>query len=179
MIPKEPVGLILAGGMSQRMGEDKARICFHGIPMLARARKLLELAGIHDVIVLGPPSDRLHQDAYPGPARAICNWLQAQVNTQDILVIPVDMPALKPETLALLRSVPGGAYFQNQYLPFYAPCAQLPAHEAPPARMLHLVEALRLKALDIPSHLRQQLTNVNTPGALEQLEAVTKPNNCG
>ncbi|HEV2405155.1 MAG TPA: NTP transferase domain-containing protein, partial [Ktedonobacterales bacterium] len=51
----QAMGVVLAGGASRRMGEEKARLMMRGEPLLARVVRLLRLA-FSEVIVVGPPS---------------------------------------------------------------------------------------------------------------------------
>ncbi|WP_417451471.1 molybdenum cofactor guanylyltransferase [Kordiimonas sp.] len=172
---KDITGLILAGGRSQRMGRDKANMLFHGVPMLQRACDLLHRIRLREVVILGSPDNPTAQDAYPGPARAVFNWLRQQDRPCSILVLPVDMPALDTETLEFLLSNKSGAYFRDCYLPFYAPQPHFPASYRPPERLRDLLSFLRLESLPVPENFRLKLTNVNTPNALKQLEAAIKP----
>ncbi|HBQ16925.1 MAG TPA: molybdenum cofactor guanylyltransferase, partial [Myxococcales bacterium] len=72
------VGIVLAGGRSTRMGEDKAGLVYGGQTLLDHARALLEAAGCSSIYVSGRPDepDGL-EDTNPGggPAHAIIDML--------------------------------------------------------------------------------------------------------
>lgn len=53
------VGVVLAGGSSTRMGDDKAFIEIDGVPMVARAAAALTAAGATAVLVVGGDQVRL------------------------------------------------------------------------------------------------------------------------
>ena len=50
-------GVVLAGGKSSRMGEDKAQLVWQGETLLDRARQCLRTAGWDDVLVSGRPEE--------------------------------------------------------------------------------------------------------------------------
>jgi molybdopterin-guanine dinucleotide biosynthesis protein A len=124
------LGIVLAGGRSTRMGLDKSQLILGGETLLDRAIRLLQEAGLQEVMVSGVEiSDEtflghsekiqarsrlifdyqvipdIHQ--YAGPAAAVLSIL-TWMNDKDrlgeqLLLIPVDMPLLKLSSLLKLR----------------------------------------------------------------------------
>lgn len=108
-----PVGLVLAGGKSTRMGADKALLEKDGEPLVARQTRLLREAGCARVLVSGRPGV-----AYPvagdtpvifdrdgeGPAAGILAAFDAAPDASHLLVLATDMPDMSAAVLAgLLR----------------------------------------------------------------------------
>lgn len=111
-------GLVLAGGRSSRMGEDKAGLTLQGETLLCRAHRLLGTTGCTKVFLSGrarpewPGGDPfvipdLITDA--GPVAALCSALQAlgptaqETPSGDILLVcAVDTPLLTPALFAPL-----------------------------------------------------------------------------
>jgi molybdopterin-guanine dinucleotide biosynthesis protein A len=172
-------GVILAGGRSARMGQDKSGAIFHGETFLARARRLLRAMDLADIVVLGPEKAAGEPDPFPGPARALAHWLKTQGRPLDLLVIPVDMPALTKAPLEHLLAQAHGGYYHDLYLPFFAPKARFEPHLPAPARLRELLEYWRLGAQTIAPEWEIALTGVNTPHELTQLEAATESNKTG
>lgn len=172
-------GVILAGGRSARMGQDKAGMAFHGETFLDRAARLLGKMRLANIVVLGRQAAGEEQDAFPGPARALVRWLETQDQPLNLLVIPVDMPALTRPPLEHLMAQPNGAYYQDLYLPFYAPKARFEPHSGEPARLRELLEHWRLGAHAIKPEWKTSLAGVNTPHELVQLEAAIKSQKTG
>ncbi len=97
-------GLVLAGGRSSRMGQDKARLCWHGQPLYRHIISLLTQAGVDHVLLSGSGfakelTDRAViclDDVFPG--RGPLGGIHAAVgylNDNDrLLAIPVDMPLM-------------------------------------------------------------------------------------
>lgn len=126
--PPESIGLVLAGGLSSRMGLDKAMIEWRpGQTLLARAIELAEVAGCRPVIVSGHrPGHDFVADRHPamGPLGGLDSVLQersAELEGKLLLVLPVDMPLLKTSTLKALLGTASesesGAVFANGPLP--------------------------------------------------------------
>lgn len=174
-------GVVLAGGQSTRMGQDKALLPWRGRPLLEHMATLLVAAGAARVVVSGRyPAHQGVVDPFPqrGPLGGLHGVAQA-VDDGLLLVVPVDMPALTPELLVrLLRSGP-------------ARCAILDGHRLPmrlclddasrrlladwmqdPAAPTSLrafqqamdAQAVPLTAADLPA-----LLNCNTPAQWEAL----------
>ena len=107
-------GIVLAGGLSRRMGQNKAELRLNGKTLLEiQAGKLFEL-GIRDVMLSGAdcpalPGARVIPDEYAGrgPLGGIHACLRAAENPA-CLVLSVDVPLIQPETLARLCRAHGG-----------------------------------------------------------------------
>lgn len=109
-------GIVLAGGLSRRMGRNKAELCLNGKTLLQiQADKLLAL-GIEDLMLSGAdcpalPGTRVVHDEFAGkgPLGGLHACLQAAKNPA-CLVLSVDVPLIPSETLArLCRAHRGGA----------------------------------------------------------------------
>jgi len=111
-------GVILAGGHSLRMGRDKAWLEVEGRPLLARQAETLRAAGADEILISGRPEAdyagfgwRVVADEFAGagPLAGIHAALRA-ARAPLLLVLAVDMPAMRPEVLAKLAQAapPGG-----------------------------------------------------------------------
>jgi len=115
--------VILAGGMSSRMGRDKALLCYQGLPLLRRLYDLAQLFA-DPVYVVTPWRDR-YAAILPENSQWIAESLPTQgplvgfasalphIQTDWILLLACDLPRLTPESLAegvqQLASVPDSA----------------------------------------------------------------------
>ena len=162
------IGLILNGGRSSRMGQDKATLSLHGETLLQRTQRMLALAGAAEVRVSGP-DDIPDTTPGQGPLGALASALAA-LGDVDLLVVPVDMPLLSANDLRLLSA---GARTPKRAagspLPAYFPAGSLsldtlqnllaePEARDRSLRALHdilFTHEVRLPALS--------LKNVNTP----------------
>jgi molybdopterin-guanine dinucleotide biosynthesis protein A len=175
--PPEPVGVVLAGGRSRRMGRDKADIEWRpGQTLLARAVQRAEAAGCRCVLVSGqrPGFDHV-PDLEPGlgPLGGLGSVLRARAREFDgrlLLVVPLDMPVLTAETLRrLVDSVDqseAGAIYTNGPLPMALRCnAELSRavrrvlDRGAKRSLGELARALELKLLD--SAPEDEMANVN------------------
>jgi molybdopterin-guanine dinucleotide biosynthesis protein A len=104
--PLPCVGVLLAGGLSTRMGRDKALLDWHGRPLLERRLDALRASGVDEVRVSGRrPGYRGITDAQPGlgPLGGLAAVAAAVAGEAELLVIPVDMPLLQAALLRRLR----------------------------------------------------------------------------
>lgn len=105
------IGVVLAGGRSRRMGQDKIRLHWRGRDLLAHQQALLAASGCAAVWVVGAQdSDWPLRDAVAdcGPLAGLLAAADHALQTLPdqpvvLLVVPVDMPCLTPACLALLR----------------------------------------------------------------------------
>jgi molybdopterin-guanine dinucleotide biosynthesis protein len=182
-------GVILAGGQSRRMGQDKARMQIYGRSMFERALALLQkfcstilIAG--DRPDLARPGIPALPDLYPGSALGgLYTGLKA-ATTEWILVTPCDMPypdprivkrllAQRPGFDAVVPRTPAGyepvfALYHKNCLPHMV--AMLQHGEF---RIYDFYQRIKIRYLDppeLPTGWEKTLINVNTPEELARIE---------
>lgn len=124
--------IILAGGLSSRMGEFKALLPFNDIPTIALIIRTAKLAGIEDIIVVtGHNADQLQFITQEKNVRAAYNKrykdgmftsVQTGVGALDsdtdaFFLMPVDYPLIPPKVLMDLIEL----YHENPDS-FFVPC---------------------------------------------------------
>lgn len=110
---RSPLGAILAGGRSLRMGTDKALVPVGGIPMVERVAAALS-AVVDDLVLVG----RSHPlagipsipDLRPGPRGPLPGLAAALHHAagRPVLLVAVDQPLVRPATLRGLLDLLGG-----------------------------------------------------------------------
>lgn len=113
MLNREFSAVVLAGGRSTRLGQNKALLPYHGVSFVQhQVRKLHEL-GVEDVIISGyegpVAGTTFAPDIYPhfGPLSGMHAGLSAIANTA-ALVLAVDTPLLPVELLRALAEAHSG-----------------------------------------------------------------------
>lgn len=99
-----PVGVVLCGGASTRMGRDKASLELAGRPLALWVADALRAAGAGPVIAQGgnpPPPLVARPDSTPraGPLAGLVDALESY---GDVLVCPTDVPTVPVGLLAVL-----------------------------------------------------------------------------
>ena len=168
-------GVVLAGGRSSRMGQDKARLAWRGQPLLTHACATLAAAGAAAVVVSGDyPEWGGLADTTPGlgPLGGVARVFEALPDGA-LLLMPVDMPLLTPSLLRVLAShdTAACAAYRDYILPLRvrvdagsrAVLAQLLADPEGRRSLRALHEALGGEFLELPSGWRAELVNCNTP----------------
>jgi molybdopterin-guanine dinucleotide biosynthesis protein A len=116
------LGVVLAGGLSRRMGTDKAMLDYHGQTLLQHQVNILASLS-SQVVVSGDYADF---DCVPdsgdrcgplGGLHAVCRRFPGRA----MLVIPVDMPQLTPVLLQRLLQNRAVCHFEAQPLPAFFP----------------------------------------------------------
>lgn len=109
----EIAGILLTGGLSSRMGVDKAAIRIDGIPQAVRLGELLTRVA-EPVVEVGPGRSGLpsigEEPPQSGPLVAIvagARWLRARGHDGPALVLACDLPLLPLGMLELLATWPG------------------------------------------------------------------------
>ncbi len=177
------VGVLLAGGASSRMGQDKAELLYHGRPLIAHMLALLEGLGLDRVVVSGDRAEFAGiADISPfrGPLGGLAS-VAMQLPDAELLVVPVDMPQLGAVLLSRLQRAPAAAcvHFVDLPLPMRlrldAPLRDwlgdwLADLQAP--RALHRMQT-GLQSLALPLQMADQLQlgNANTPADWERMSA--------
>ncbi|MCB1668401.1 MAG: molybdenum cofactor guanylyltransferase [Pseudomonadales bacterium] len=186
----ECLGVVLAGGLSSRMGEDKAHLQrIDQQSMLDYTADQLKRLGLPTVysgqVEHGGVADVI---AEAGPVGGIYSILQRH-QSDELLIVPVDMPLLDSQALRYLletgRRQHCAVFYENSYLPLYLPVsAALMAHlnalfetlDPAAGKKVFSIRNLLSKVpyLEVPVAQTEQLFNTNTPKewqeAMEQLE---------
>ncbi|WP_441004281.1 molybdenum cofactor guanylyltransferase [Pseudocolwellia agarivorans] len=125
------LGVVLAGGLSSRMGIDKASLQRNQIDMLSYSKQLLTGSGIKNIVISGEPScsssqDILVADKYKeaGPMGGIASVIEKH-KPAALLILPVDLPLMTMEALQKLKQVgelsQQACFYNDNYLPLYLP----------------------------------------------------------
>lgn len=118
------LGVILAGGKSSRMGEEKATLLRHNESMLDYTQRILKKAGVSRVVISGDKYDVC--DIYPnlGPLSGVFSVLK-KYQPKAMLIVPIDLPFIEEETLTQLMNVGASTQLASSYddhsLPLYLP----------------------------------------------------------
>jgi molybdopterin-guanine dinucleotide biosynthesis protein A len=161
------IGIILAGGASRRMGQDKAALPWGDGTLLAHMRALLLKAGVDRVVVLGKPEEgdgMADKTPFAGPVRALLDYLRSAEAGLQYVVVPVDMPYLSPALLAPLVTARGWRRYDGYVFPFSAASGQIETSESPRLRDLLLLNNAAL--LTVPAFADHAFGNLNHPDDL-------------
>jgi molybdenum cofactor guanylyltransferase len=163
-------GILLVGGASTRFGSPKALAELAGETLAERAWRLLGEACDECLAVGrldGLPFPSL-ADPGTGPVAAIAEGLRSA--TREIaVVVPVDMPLLTPEALALLgNACRDASVAQAGPLPCAVARHALRAFETGERRLRTVLAGLDTARIELDERL---LANVNTRSDLDRLDA--------
>lgn len=168
------LGVVLAGGQSQRFGSDKALAEFEGQTLLARA--IDRLSGwCEQVVVVGraeAPAQTLpdwpHEGMGPLGGLAAALHHAADADFTSVLSVPVDCPVLTEDLLARLSPAP--AFLIDQPVIGHWPVSaareieEILRGEGPHA-MRTLTDRIDARAITLDT----PLVNINTPADLDAL----------
>jgi len=121
----ECLGVVLAGGLSSRMGQDKAKLLHNTTDMLNFSKQLLVSSGIKNIVVSGDKYDIPDKVKKSGPVGGIYSVLSRFPQAKSLLILPVDLPFMTTKILADLR-IKGelsqkATYFEDHNIPLYLP----------------------------------------------------------
>ncbi|GAB3017256.1 molybdenum cofactor guanylyltransferase [Bowmanella dokdonensis] len=171
-------GLVLAGGKSSRMGQDKALLPYLGGTLLDHARQLLLQCGC-DTVMVSRNQFGFIRDLVPeaGPLGGIHSALARLKYSDELLILPVDMPFMQPGMLNLLvrtgRKLTLPCHYEESHLPLYLPVSQKVVSYL--NRLLgkkgqgsvHQMLGY-LNSHSLPCPMPEQLCNLNTPTDWQQ-----------
>ncbi|MEW6989952.1 NTP transferase domain-containing protein [Colwelliaceae bacterium 6441] len=182
------LGVVLSGGLSSRMGKDKALLerkfnSEKADNMLSFSGQQLKEAGVDDVIISGKQHGIADEYENLGPMGGIYTIIE-KYHPKALLVLPVDLPLMDSESLAQLKRVgelsQQSCFYQDNYLPLYLPInayVEQFFQQAflPLKNKHHLVKGPSIRALikQIPHQClipknAQSLFNANTPEQWQQ-----------
>jgi len=177
-----PIGAVLCGGASTRMGSDKATLPVGGVAMARRVADSLVAAGCAPVVTIGGDAEELEplqlehvDDEFPGEG-PLGGILTALARGSAALVVACDVPNVRPRTLSRLIEALGdhqAAIACTEHLEplcaLWSPAAAatLRSRFVAGERAVHrAIEGLDVISVTVPA---QELRNVNTPDDLNNL----------
>jgi molybdopterin-guanine dinucleotide biosynthesis protein A len=166
--------LILSGGGSVRMGEDKGGADWLGLRAVDRVASLARAAGADAVITVGAIDYGLRHvvedPPMSGPVGGILAGAAALGGYDRALVLAVDAPTLLPQDLHPLLQQPGaGAAFEGLHLPMVLRLAAIPADAQAGWPLARLAERAGLVRLPCSGAARARLRGANTPAERDAL----------
>lgn len=173
--------MVLSGGKSSRMGQDKSCLVLGDHTMLEKSVGLLKQLELDDVFVSGNQYDIPDIQANKGPVGGLYSAIKKLGLTEgdSIIVVPNDMPLMKKDVIELLIIESDKhkctVVYQDQPMPL---CLYISAKlvkrmqeitSSSGMSIRYLIEADKVKSLQSSSSL--VFSNVNTP---EELESTKK-----
>lgn len=183
-------GIVLCGGQSSRMGSDKARLEYRGLPLFEHMRSLLRQAGIENAFLSGPDGI---QDILPG--RGPLGGLHACLHTlagrfSHALFVPTDMPLLSASqlrNLAHYKSDAEALHYQEQVFPLRLALSpqtrgkltlQLMTETESGCSIKNFMRSLQTEPLPLEYDDLQSFANINTPQEWKALNTLKPAGNC-
>jgi molybdopterin-guanine dinucleotide biosynthesis protein A len=177
-----PLGAVLCGGASTRMGVDKATIPVDGVPMARRVADALVAAGCSPVVAIGGDSGALRRhgidcidDEFPGDG-PLGGVLTALSQAAPAVIVACDLPNIRAATLEALLGALGSHDAAIARTDRAQPLCAVWASAAAPLltsrflageRSMHrAIEGLDVAWVEVSEH---DLRNVNTPADLRSL----------
>jgi molybdopterin-guanine dinucleotide biosynthesis protein A len=185
-IPHSPIGIVLAGGQSSRMGKDKALLTLHGETFLSLAEQTLLGAGCGRILLSGEPRTAWHgqhvADMYAGlgPVGGMVSCLDVLTKElprdTPVVFVAVDTPLLSSQSLTPLvraASQGTGAHYADHPIPLVLRLTQsVLVHTQTVKQQLMHGRSFSIAAFTGPLGLNQlipdtqqglALRNINTP----------------
>jgi molybdopterin-guanine dinucleotide biosynthesis protein A len=176
--PKErPLAVVLAGGLSRRMGRPKALVPLGGRPLIAWPLAAAAAAGLDAVVVAKPgsalpPLEVPVWDEPEAPSHPLTGLVAALERAGGpVVALACDMPFVSPGLIARLAAAkgvaaPAGEAFPARYEPSALPVLRAGlAREAAVRAVLAELRAAPVEAAP------EELVGINDPAALARAEA--------
>ena len=168
------VGLVLAGGHSLRMGQDKSRLNWQGQPLYQHMVSLLGRAGIDRVLLSGSGFSSGVADILPGkgPLSGIHAAFAELEDDDRLFVIPVDMPLLPVKAIRWLCTEPSCCCFEGYNLPVLLALTRetrmlleraIRSENPKDFALWRWYRQIGVKTLSLPASMEEKFINVNTP----------------
>lgn len=122
MVSENTLGVVLAGGRSSRMGQNKALMLFEGKPLIEHMIDILKDIEIKNIKISGEVKGydcEVDETSFEGPVKAIESIIQKFSDVESFLFVPVDMPFLSADVLQAIMQRETSAYYQDWPLPAF------------------------------------------------------------
>jgi molybdopterin-guanine dinucleotide biosynthesis protein A len=168
--------IILTGGASARMGEDKASQDWLGLRAIDRVARLAKALGADPILTVGRTDYGLTfvADDRPlgGPVGGILAGAAAlrAAGCDRAIVLAVDAPTIRAGDLTLLIATEGAA-FAGYHLPLMVSLAALPADAEADWPISRLAERAGVTRIECPTGIQARLRGANTSDEREALLA--------
>lgn len=162
-------GVIVAGGTSRRMGQDKALLQIDGQTQLERMTAIAHNAGCNQIVISRNTEGFVMDEiADRGPLGGLLSALP-HCDHERLLLLPIDMPLLSSAALQFLIQQKQVGYFGNSHMPCVLPNQPLLRdyltrqlrNDTGDRSVKGLLQWLGATAYDWP--YSYQLQNTNTP----------------
>ena len=180
---------ILCGGQSRRMGRSKAALTLGHNTFLETTTQVVANMGIKKLYCVGQQGcDFVDEVPFRGPGAALINALSQftrssilstspqpkEPASNTVLVVPVDMPLLTPESLSILlkhaRRKSRSVYFETECFPLVLydvkrlinELQALASFDESPS-MRAIIKVIDAEGIATPARFKPSLMNVNTP----------------
>ena len=164
---KNIAGVVLAGGKSSRMGQNKAFLDYNGKSLLDHMIGILQQAGLSNIYVSGEfegYNSILDRMPYEGPARAILNVLATLGDYDGALFIPVDMPFLSAKILQPLIEHKNGASYEEHPLPAFITSSITSSENINEIKSVRdLLKKHNTEIILLSKKQKKYFANINTP----------------
>jgi molybdopterin-guanine dinucleotide biosynthesis protein A len=166
--------IILTGGASSRMGEDKGAQDWRGRRAVDRVAALARAAGAEATVTVGAVDYGLPMvaDVPPlgGPVGGILFGVAAlsKADCDQILVLAVDSPTIRLEDIQPLLASDGAA-FEGFHLPLVMFLSDVPTGAKSDWPISRFIERAGLLRPGCPAETQSRLRGANTPGEREAL----------
>ncbi|QJR80335.1 NTP transferase domain-containing protein [Alteromonas pelagimontana] len=174
---KRTTGIVLCGGLSQRMGKDKGGLILNGKTLLENAVSCLINSGVSNVYTVGAnAADIEDKHSHRGPGVATLDAMQSVLlqSTEYLMVIPVDMPLLTSHLLKQLLNLAlhyeSGCYIRGNMMPLvlkmepaFVTVAKAHFAHNDSLSLRELIALNQAAALPAEQWRSEQLLNINHP----------------
>ncbi|MEI6897344.1 MAG: molybdenum cofactor guanylyltransferase [Psychromonas sp.] len=175
------VGIVLAGGLSSRMGQDKAQLLLAEQTLLVRSVALLSALRFSDVFVSGQYHGfQCIEDIKPslGPIGGLHACVESFYRQYEAMfILPVDMPLISAnECQYLLQQFthyPQGVFYEQAIFPMILPLTRalkeylseaLDSEHNKQRSLYRLLRTFNLESINYPKEACFRFKNSNTPG---------------
>ncbi len=171
-------GIVLAGGQSKRMGQDKSKLKIQNKTLLEHSLSILSKSDVEDIYTSGGQEGI--QDKYPdkGPIGGILSCLLSLTEYTHLLFLPVDMPLISQKIIQELMNIENNdlQHFENNNFPLIIKNSRN-IREALEDQIKNnklsiyeLLQAVNTRILEL-NHKQELFMNTNTP---QQWEMATR-----